>query len=141
MVLSRERPKQLVWGVVLVAVGLIFLLANFGFLDWFTWGRWWPLILIAVGVAMLVRRSRESASGRPAASPPPPTPGAEHATGRGTTMDQPRAQRTDFPTGAVILIGIGLAFFLDDVLGGNAFPALVLIAVGVALVLRSRWSR
>lgn len=141
MVLSRERPKQLVWGVVLVAVGLIFLLANFGFLDWFAWGRWWPLILIAVGVAMLVRRSRESAYGRPAASPPPPAAGAETATGRGTTMDQPRARRTDFPTGAVILIGIGLAFFLDDVLGGNAFPALVLIAVGVALVLRSRWSR
>ncbi len=141
MVLSRENPERLVWGVVLVAVGLILLLANFGFLAWFTWGRWWPLILIAVGVVMLVRRSRESAYGRPAANPPPPAAGAETARGGGTTMEQPRARRTDFPTGAVILIGLGLAFFLDDVLGGNAFPALVLIAIGVALVLRSRWSR
>ena len=37
-------------GIVLIAIGVVFLLANFGLLQ-FGWLRdWWPLILIAVGV-------------------------------------------------------------------------------------------
>jgi hypothetical protein len=141
MVESRRDSGQLVWGVVLLAVGLAFLLANFGYGAWFDWGRWWPLILIAVGVGILVRRSREPASGQPAGVPPPATAGGETTTVGGTTTERLPAGRKNFPTGAVILIGIGLAFFLDDALGSNAFPALVLMAVGVALVLRSRWPR
>ena len=43
-----------------------------------------------------------------------------------------------YPTGAIILIGIGAAFLLEDVVGGNAFPAIVLIAIGVAVLLRDR---
>jgi hypothetical protein len=33
---------------------------------------------------------------------------------------------------------VGLAFLLDRMVGGNAFPAFILIAVGVALLFRQR---
>jgi len=37
-------------GIVLIVIGLVFLAANFGLLQ-FGWLRdWWPLILIALGI-------------------------------------------------------------------------------------------
>jgi TM2 domain-containing membrane protein YozV len=43
--------------LILIALGVIFLLNQFGWwhFDWF--GRFWPLILIAVGVRVLMKRS------------------------------------------------------------------------------------
>jgi hypothetical protein len=46
---------------VLIALGLIFLLANFGLLqrEWFS--KTWPLALIALGIWILVDRMRTNA--------------------------------------------------------------------------------
>lgn len=50
--------KSLVGPVVLIVLGLVFLLSNLGMLP--PLGallvKWWPLILIAVGLARLARR-------------------------------------------------------------------------------------
>lgn len=46
-----------------------------------------------------------------------------------------------YPMGAIVLIGIGVAFLFGEVIGGDAFPALVLIAMGTAFLLRDRWPR
>ncbi len=43
-------------GMLLLLVGALFLLSNFGIFDWLSWGRLWPLLLILLGVALLVRR-------------------------------------------------------------------------------------
>ena len=134
---ERRDSNRVVGGLVLLGLGLIFLLSNFGYFPSGLWGRWWPLILIAVGLIILLRRPE------PTTIPPePPFPPGETPPGmppappaRPTT-----AHRRDFPTGAIILIGLGLAFLLEDVIGGNAFPALVLIAIGAALLLRD-WNR
>jgi hypothetical protein len=50
-------------GIVLIAIGALFLARNFGLLE-FAWLRqWWPLILIAVGVWSLVNhKSGDKAS-------------------------------------------------------------------------------
>jgi hypothetical protein len=52
--------KSVVAPIVLIALGSAFLLSNLGLLPrlgpLFT--RWWPLILIAIGVALLLRRRR-----------------------------------------------------------------------------------
>ena len=41
-------------GIVLIVVGVVFLAANFGLLQ-FGWLRdWWPLILIALGIWSIV---------------------------------------------------------------------------------------
>jgi len=134
---ERRDSNRVVGGLVLLGLGLIFLLSNFGYFPSGLWGRWWPLILIAVGLIILLRRPE------PATIPPePPFPPGETPPGLPPAPPAPptTAHRRDFPTGAIILIGLGLAFLLEDVIGGNAFPALVLIAIGAALLLRD-WNR
>ncbi len=44
--------------IILIVVGALFLLSNFGWLPRLgpLIAQWWPLILIVVGVAMLVRK-------------------------------------------------------------------------------------
>jgi len=53
------RPN-LVGALVLIVIGVLFLLQNLGY-GGFDFGdlirKWWPLILIAVGVGMLFKRS------------------------------------------------------------------------------------
>ena len=52
---SDRRPRVLI-GLVLLAAGALFLLENLT--GWHvTWGRWWPVILIVVGISNLVRRN------------------------------------------------------------------------------------
>jgi hypothetical protein len=45
--------------IVLIIVGTLFLLSNFGFIPQLgpLLRQWWPLILIVVGILMLVQRS------------------------------------------------------------------------------------
>ena len=43
-------------GLLLLVVGCLFLLSNFGIFGWLSWGRLWPVLLILLGVALLVRR-------------------------------------------------------------------------------------
>jgi hypothetical protein len=54
--------KNLVWPIVLIVVGLLFLGYNLGYLKFSELkdiiGTWWPLILIALGIGQLVRRRR-----------------------------------------------------------------------------------
>ena len=53
--LSRSRTCAL----ILIAVGMLFLLANLGWIPKLgpLLRQWWPLILIIVGLLMLVQRS------------------------------------------------------------------------------------
>ena len=51
--------KNLVWPIVLIVVGLLFLGYNLGYLKYSELkdiiGTWWPLILIGLGLAGLVQ--------------------------------------------------------------------------------------
>ncbi len=54
------RPEAKRWlGWVLLAIGLWFLLVNFGFLSLFLLGKLWPVLLILVGVAVLAKHGGE----------------------------------------------------------------------------------
>lgn len=137
---TRKDSGQLLWGILLAVLGLLFLSRNFGYGTWFVWDRWWPLLLIVLGVVMLYRRSERAEPDAGAMAQPPAGTGQPALPGEPVrpAPDQPAPSRRRYPTGALILIGIGAAFLLDDIVGGNAFPAFVLIAIGLALVLRSR---
>ena len=54
--------EGLVWPMVLVVLGVLFLAHNLDFLQWRQLrdilSTWWPLILIALGLAQLARRRR-----------------------------------------------------------------------------------
>lgn len=43
-------------GLILVVLGALLLVANYGFLAWWTWTRMWPVILIVAGLVLLARR-------------------------------------------------------------------------------------
>jgi len=43
---------------VLIAIGALWLLANFGVFTFINWSFAWPLVLIAAGAALLLRRVR-----------------------------------------------------------------------------------
>ena len=54
---SKERHKRAtaaVFGVILIGLGVIFLLQNFGVVDAGRPDQWWPLIVIGFGVASLI---------------------------------------------------------------------------------------
>ena len=65
-------------GIVLVVIGATFLLHNFDVIHLTQAVRFWPLVLIAVGVRLILdsrRRAGRSAgkSGRGGPAPPPPS--------------------------------------------------------------------
>lgn len=49
-----QRRRRNVMGAFLIAVGVYILLGNVGFFSWFQWQRFWPLLVIALGVAILL---------------------------------------------------------------------------------------
>jgi Domain of unknown function (DUF5668) len=57
-----ERPPRrggLVGPAILIALGVVFLLINLGYVGWGVWGtliRLWPVVLIAVGLDLLIGR-------------------------------------------------------------------------------------
>lgn len=55
----RRRGPGWVWGVIAIGAGAAWIAQNMGYLG-FDVGRLWPLLLIAFGVAMLVRGPRRS---------------------------------------------------------------------------------
>lgn len=56
---QHQYRGGLVWPVILIGAGIVFLLNNLGVLDWSVWGtlwRLWPVLLIAAGLDMLIGR-------------------------------------------------------------------------------------
>jgi hypothetical protein len=57
-----DANRNLVWPLVLIVVGALFLAHNLGYLAFAQLreliGTWWPLILIALGIGGLVSRRR-----------------------------------------------------------------------------------
>jgi phage shock protein PspC (stress-responsive transcriptional regulator) len=54
---GSDRGRNTI-GYVLVALGLIFLLSNAGAFRFVQWQIVWPLVLVAIGVLLLVQRTR-----------------------------------------------------------------------------------
>ena len=52
----RWASGSSLFGGVLIGIGVLFLLINLGVLNWWRWDIFWPLIIIAVGVAILASR-------------------------------------------------------------------------------------
>ncbi|MBI4288738.1 MAG: PspC domain-containing protein [Chloroflexi bacterium] len=52
---ERGRSTYIV-GIILMVAGGILLLSNLATFWWFSWGRFWPVLLIAAGVVILLAR-------------------------------------------------------------------------------------
>ncbi len=54
-----QRRSGAFWGGgVLILIGVYFLLANLGLLNWLDWNIAWPVVLIAIGLYLVARRLR-----------------------------------------------------------------------------------
>ena len=53
----RHRRRNLL-GIILIVLGILFLLGNFNLFWWLHWGNFWPLILVAVGLLIIVSARR-----------------------------------------------------------------------------------
>jgi hypothetical protein len=72
-----------VWGGAVAAVGIVFLLNNFGIIHGNVWRFLWPGVLIMVGLAMLARSIDQQNYG----GPPPSSPGATGQSARSMAED------------------------------------------------------
>jgi phage shock protein C len=52
-----RRRRQKTAGVILIALGLIFLAGQLGIFNWIAWRYLWPLVLIAIGTGLLLRQN------------------------------------------------------------------------------------
>ncbi len=50
---AKKHHGNLVWGIILVILGVVFLLENFGYDIWDYIGKLWPVILIIWGISKL----------------------------------------------------------------------------------------
>lgn len=50
---KSEKNRRILGGIIIIAVGLIFLLN--GFFPWVGWNKLWPVILIAVGITIMIQ--------------------------------------------------------------------------------------
>ena len=54
---ARQRHKRVtaaVFGVILIGLGAVFALRNFGMVDAGSIGSWWPVVLIGFGLSSLI---------------------------------------------------------------------------------------
>lgn len=54
---GRPRYRGLLAPLILILLGSVFLLQNAGLLPHAFARQWWPLLLVVIGVAMLLRRN------------------------------------------------------------------------------------
>jgi phage shock protein PspC (stress-responsive transcriptional regulator) len=55
---AEARRTRNNMAIVLIAIGLVILLINVGLFRWFDWGRFWPIVLIVIGGAILLTQLR-----------------------------------------------------------------------------------
>lgn len=58
---KKSSSARLIAGLVLIAVGCWFMLAEFGFIpDWFSIFKLWPVVLIALGIVILSKSGKKT---------------------------------------------------------------------------------
>lgn len=58
---TADRPEQraVIGGAILIGIGLLILMNNFGLLWWVSLARLWPLVLIGVGLVILLNTMKD----------------------------------------------------------------------------------
>ncbi len=54
---SRRSRRRDLLALVIISIGCVMLLSNFGVFWWLNWSVLWPLALIGIGAVILVRRT------------------------------------------------------------------------------------
>lgn len=54
----QHHGQRSLGALILILIGLLFLMNNLGLFWWLDWGRTWPVLLIAIGLFILLKRRR-----------------------------------------------------------------------------------
>jgi len=104
----RDPLSTIVWAVILIWAGVVFLASNMGFLAGFEWYDAWPIVLIGAGMIVLLEAV--------------------------VRLVVPSYRR---PVGGALLLGfILVGIGLGDLLNTNLIWPLILIAFGLSILLR-----
>ncbi len=58
--MSKYRHRSLnAVGVILIVIGALFLISDFGLFSWLRWSTFWPLIVIAIGALIILGARRK----------------------------------------------------------------------------------
>ncbi|HPW34446.1 MAG TPA: DUF5668 domain-containing protein [Candidatus Paceibacterota bacterium] len=52
----------MVWGIILIVLGVVFLLENMGIFSGAAWEFIWPIVLVGIGVWMVMRNKKDGVS-------------------------------------------------------------------------------
>ena len=60
--MAKTKRESLFWGVIILIIGLLFLLKNFGLEIniWRLLGKYWPLILVYIGLKNILLHAKKS---------------------------------------------------------------------------------
>ena len=56
--INKKKDFLMVVSLLLIIIGLVYLLKNLGFISGGVWGIIWPLILVALGLYLILKRRR-----------------------------------------------------------------------------------
>ncbi|MDP6666122.1 MAG: PspC domain-containing protein [Dehalococcoidia bacterium] len=64
---GRQAPSRnrQVWGIIVIVFGVLLLGGNLGWYGWFGLGEWWPVLLVAAGVALIAINQRNPDDNNP----------------------------------------------------------------------------
>ena len=51
----HQHHHGVTFGLIVLAIGIVFLLRNLGIIEWVSWSIMWPVILIIVGIGACVQ--------------------------------------------------------------------------------------
>ncbi len=89
--------RNLWWGLLLIALGVMFLLDNMSMLDFGEVIRnWWPALLVLWGISILLSRSRVSVASSGSGPVPPPSPAGEINEVFGDRNDSPQGDQISY---------------------------------------------
>ena len=55
VIYNPDRPwDKLIWGLILIGLGVAFLLSMFGFIPGHWFGNWWPAFVVAAGLGSVL---------------------------------------------------------------------------------------
>ncbi len=127
---NRSRVSGfLVAGILAIVVGCLWLFKLFGifslpFLAWYSWKAILPLVLIAIGVILLVRRPT------PAGIVSDPGTGSQDGPSKPRRFYRSRREKKLFG----VCGGLGEYFGVDPVIVRLAFLAILILSFGIGLV-------
>lgn len=134
------EPQNRVFGVLMMALGGLFLLGTLGYLR-LTAADFWPIVLIAIGLGLIWSRFELPRLGIPTGPGGPGEPDKVNATAMFGGVER-RISTTNFTGGVVTATfgGIELDFRAADIEGEEAVLFVEAIFGGIELVVPERWT-